>query len=117
MKVDLVTKVILALIAINLSFLSLQKLNIFPNAMASHSSQEQFHSEGKQFTFIPVNEDGSINVRLADNEELDVNITGVNTWDELEVKLEEVNTSDILNVNIEEVDGRGVYGSIPVEVD
>jgi len=66
MKTDLYTKVILTLIAVVLT-LNLLKVSITP-AMA----------DGKHYATVPVNADGSINVRLAKTDgTLDVRIKEV----------------------------------------
>ena len=39
---------------------------------------------------LPLNEDGSLNVRLSDLEEIDVNISGISTFEELDVKIKDV---------------------------
>ncbi|WP_242446473.1 hypothetical protein [Nonlabens agnitus] len=39
---------------------------------------------------LPVNEDGSINVRLSNTETIDVNISRISTMDELDVNVEEI---------------------------
>ncbi|WP_194852460.1 hypothetical protein [Nonlabens antarcticus] len=76
-KNDLFTKSILAVIALNLSVISVSTL--FPAAERSVNT-----------AFVPVNEDGSITVRLSNTETLDVNISRISTMDELDVNIEEI---------------------------
>ncbi|MCX2742316.1 hypothetical protein OO013_00490 [Mangrovivirga sp. M17] len=88
MKTDNYTKVLLTIIALNLTFISFQNINLFDKAYA-----EGPNPTSTQFTTVPVNENGTIDVRIVDSEELDVNITDINTSDELKVRLEEVDRS------------------------
>ena len=56
------------------------------------------------FAWVPVNEDGSVDVRIKSAAEvLEVDIEDISTTDELEVTLEEINTSDLLKVDIKEI--------------
>ncbi|BAO56178.1 hypothetical protein [Nonlabens marinus] len=76
-KNDLFTKGILAVIALNLSILTVSNFVTTtekPAAMA----------------MVPINEDGSITVRLSNAETLDVNISRISTMDELDVNVEEI---------------------------
>lgn len=69
MKTDLYTKVILTIIAVALTA-NLLKSTITP-AMA----------DSKRFVSVPVNPDGSINVRLSNaGEPMDINIKKVDTY-------------------------------------
>ena len=76
-KNDLVTKGILAVIALNLSILTVS--NLVPTAEKSST-----------MAMIPINEDGSITDRLSNAETLDVNISRISTMDELDVNIEEI---------------------------
>jgi hypothetical protein len=42
------------------------------------------------YGLIPLNEDGTISVKLSANDEIDVNIVGVNTNDELDVNIDQI---------------------------
>jgi hypothetical protein len=64
-----------------LSLLVLQQYNFFPEVQAS----QKYHP-----SWLPLNEDGSLNVRLSNLEEIDVNISGISTYDELEVEIQEL---------------------------
>jgi len=55
---------------------------------------------------VPVNPDGSITVRWANNETMDVNIDEING--------QSINSATV-PINIEEVDGRSIHGVVPVE--
>jgi len=70
MKTDLYTKSILTVIAIALIGLFFKSSPPIPNANAATT-------ESKQYSLIPVNSDGSINVRLP--ETVDVNVVDVET--------------------------------------
>ena len=98
-EIDNYTKGILTLIALCLFLLTMQQFNLFPKAYAD-GAKNQILLPNANYGLVPLNEDGSINVRLIANDELDVNIVGVDTYDELEVKLMSINTSDELDVNL-----------------
>ncbi|MFK7950396.1 MAG: hypothetical protein AB8G11_22595 [Saprospiraceae bacterium] len=128
MKIDRYTKFILTVIAFCLVVLTLNNVDIFPKAYANDAM-----NYGGNYGLVPMNEDGSINVRLQGIDEaideLDVNIVGIDTYDELEVNIVEVNTndelkvelteistSDELDINIDEVGGWVVNGGkLPIE--
>ncbi|MEX2596770.1 MAG: hypothetical protein WEC59_07555 [Salibacteraceae bacterium] len=113
MKIDLFTKFTLGVIAACLSIQTLSQLSIISIAHADASIG--YNSLG----FIPLNDDGSINVKLNDLSTMDVNIKGINTYDELKVNLSKITTRDELDVNIDEVGGSYVSmgGPIKVEID
>jgi len=117
MKTDRLTKLLLSIIALNLTFLSLSQMDLFPKAYAEDPNTVPSPNMAP-YALVPVNEDGSINVRLSALDELDVNITGIDTFDELEVNLVGIDTWDELAVNLDEIGGSSVRsgGPIPVEV-
>lgn len=82
MKTDLYTKAILTVIAIALIGLFFKTSTPIPNANAAKM-------EYQKYSLIPVNSDGSINVKF----------------------------TDILDVNIEKVDGSSVIYNIPVSIE
>lgn len=106
MKVDKFTKIVLVVIAINLSILTLKNLDLSPKVYASEPSDSLVQKPEQKYGWVPINEDGTISVRLSALDEIDVNIVGVETNDELDV-------------NIDEVGGRFVSsgGPISVEID
>ncbi|QCK14879.1 hypothetical protein [Mangrovivirga cuniculi] len=89
MKSDKYTKIILTVIALNLTLISLDNLSIFDKAYADDSS----NNHNPNNITLPLNENGTIDVRIVDSEELDVSITDINTSDKLKVRLEEVDGS------------------------
>ena len=124
--IDSYTKGVLTVIAICLVIITINQVEIFPKAYANDSSDGIGLTE---YGLVPLNEDGSITVRLSALDEIDVNIVGVETSDELEVELvdintsdnlnvdiRDINTSDVLDVNIDQVGGYSNYGSIKVEI-
>ncbi len=126
LKVDFYTKSVLTVIAICLVLITFNQVEFMPKAFAGDVPAV---IPGKQYGLVPLNDDGSITVRLSAFDEIDVNIVGVETSDELEVELvdintsdnlnvdiKEINTSDVLDVNIEQVGGYSNYGSIKVDV-
>ena len=112
MKTDKYTKVLLTIIALCLINLSLGEVDLFPKAYAGENDA------GLKYGLVPLNDDGSITVRLSTLDEIDVNITDISTTDELRVDLAEISTSDEMDVNIEEVGGHFVHSTsgIPVKV-
>lgn len=113
MKVDRYTKFVLSVIAFCLVLLTLNNVDIFPKAYAN----EVVNYDGN-YGLVPMNADGSINVRVTGLDEaldeLDVNIVGVETYDKLKVDVAKVSTSDEMPVNIDELGGSSVSGSLPV---
>ena len=81
MKTDLYSKVILTVIAIALIGLFFKTSTPIPNANAA--------TQGQQYSLIPVNSDGSINVKFPET----------------------------LDVNISEVDGHSLSTTIPVSIE
>lgn len=105
MKIDNYTKFILTIIAFCLVVLTLNNVDIFPKAYAN-----DVVNYGGNYGLVPMNEDGSINVRLKGVDDafdrMDVNVVGISTFDELEVELVEIKTTDKLKVDIAEVTSR-----------
>ncbi|MBR9861576.1 hypothetical protein GYB22_12700 [bacterium] len=90
MKIDKYTKVILTVIAVNLSILTLANLNIVPNAQANSA---EFDSS-KKYGLVPINSDGSVNVKVVSSSRVDVILRGINEpefgiWDNLPVVVKE----------------------------
>ena len=102
MKIDRFTKVILTVIALNLTLLTLSSVDIFPTANANGSAKGI--SPQINYGLIPLNDDGSITVKFERGSELDINITGIETTDELDI-------------NIDEIGGGYVSSGGPIEVE
>lgn len=96
MKTDLYTKSILTIIAISLSIIALRNLS-FESANAGTSSPVKFAS-------VPVNADGSINVKVMSD--MDVNIRSIGGS----------SVSGALPINLKEIGGSSFYGSLPVNI-
>lgn len=128
MKTDLYTKGVLSIIAAALVILVIQNMKL-NEVQADPSSFNKFAS-------VPVNDDGSINVKITSD--MDVNIHSVggsSVYGSLPVNLKEVGGSSFygslpvnlkemsgsslgsngIPVNIEAVDGMNVYSSLPVK--
>lgn len=90
MKTDLFTKIVLTVIAINLTILTVQNMDLIPKAYASESMNSSNLAPNVNYGLVPINEDGSINVKLNSYDEIDVNIVGINTNDELDVNIDEI---------------------------
>lgn len=115
MKIDRYTKSVLTVIAIALSIIALKDADIFPKAHATSDAVNAPYTD-TNYGLIPVNEDGSINVRLSAAEQLDVNIKNIDTYDELRVDVYSISTSDELDVNIDEIGGGWISSGGPVPV-
>ena len=113
MKTDSYTKIVLTVIASGLTIIALQNAEIFPKANASKISG---------FVTVPVNPDGSINVKMIDNMKVDISAIGGNSiYGSLPINLKEVNGNSIntsygIPVNIEAVDGTSIFEAMPVKI-
>ena len=90
MKSDLFTKIVLSVIAICLVIIAVKEINIIPKAMAN--SNDNLNSKNSiNYGLVPLNPDGSVNVKL--------------------------NSSDVLKVYVEEVDQYAfTYCTVPVKI-
>lgn len=102
-KIDNYTKSVLTVIAICLTSLTLKQFNLFPMAHAGEPSDNAL-VPSTNYGLVPLNEDGTITVRLNSNEDLNVNIVGINTTDDI-------------NVNIDEIGGGYVSRGGPISVE
>ncbi len=92
MKTDKFIKVILTIIAINLTIITLQSIDLIPSANADNDLKSTNLHEDIRYGLVPVNEDGTINARIS--------------------------TSEVISVRIEEVDSWAFnYCTVPVEID
>ena len=112
MKIDTYTKGILTVIAACLLLLTIKQFDLFPVAKADGPK-----TLSDKVVVMPTNPDGSINIRFAPNEVMDVDIVDISTYDELEVKLVDIETSDELDVNIDEIGGSYVSSGGPIKVE
>ncbi|MFD3000394.1 hypothetical protein ACFS7Z_08495 [Pontibacter toksunensis] len=89
MKVDLYTKTVLTVIAACLTVLVLKEVEVLPKA---HADSSVSYTKGNvNYGLVPVNADGTINVKLS--------------------------TTDVVKVAVEEVDRYAFrYCTVPVEV-
>ncbi len=117
MKTDRLTKLLLMIIAINLSVIVLRDIRLGIPAYANDGNFEVNGIQEKEYGLVPLNNDGSITVKLAAYDELRVDIVDISTSDALNVDIDDISTSDELNINIDEIGGWSVYNSIPVEIE
>ena len=112
MKTDFYTKTILTIIAGALTIIAFQNMD-FTKANAAKSISG--------FATIPVNADGSINVKFSETMKVDVAEVGGNyIYGAMPINLKEISGSSInssygIPVNIEAVDGSSVYGAVPTK--
>ena len=110
MKTDRYVKTMLTVIAICLVILVLNKVEIFPEAKASTPNLDN-----QNYALVPLNQDGSINVRLISSEEImEVNIHEVGgNLVRKAIPIEP--DANVMDVNITEVGGWRVNNRLPVE--
>ncbi len=110
MKTDSYTKFILSIIAICLIIIVIRDMDIIPKAYANNTTESNYG-------ILPINNDGSITVRLSNTDEIDVNITNIDTYDKLKVDLSDISTDEELNINIDEIGGNYVSSGGPIKVE
>ncbi|MFO8054899.1 MAG: hypothetical protein R6U19_07045 [Bacteroidales bacterium] len=101
MKKDIFLKVVLTIIAVNLSILTLIRIEIIPDV---HASKNPVIHQDQKYGLIPLNKEGAVNVSLNSNDVIDVNIQSIESWDNLGVDIESINTRDNLGINIQKID-------------
>ena len=72
MKKDMTIKVLLGIIALNLTLLTIDQLDFFPKSYASENTIKAVQSNN--YGLVPINENGSITVKIDDSEIMDINI-------------------------------------------
>ncbi|MBQ4818496.1 hypothetical protein [Aquimarina sp. MMG016] len=110
MKNDTYTKTVLTIIAICLTIIAIKDLEIIPRAYANEINNPN------SYKLVPVNEDGSITVKLINSDEIDVNIKNIETYDKLKVDINTISTRDELDINIDEIGGSYVSSGGPIKV-
>ena len=92
MLMDKSAKVILAVIAINLTIITLKELNLLPVAYGSDTIEDQneLMNSNTRYGLVPLNEDGSIDVKISSSGTMDVNIVDVSTSSNLSVEIDDV---------------------------
>ncbi len=97
MKLDRFTKIVLTVIAVNLTIMTVKDLDLISNAYAGNSDNHLKKMSTDNYLIVPIDEDGAIRVKLSAAEEISVNISGISTWDKLNVNLEEIGGGFISN--------------------
>lgn len=92
MKTDVYTKFMLTIIAACLLALTLRGRQLLPSVQAGPVA-------GKNMSYgvVPLNEDGSITVRLSDHDQINVNIADITTSDELDINIDEIGGGYVSN--------------------
>jgi hypothetical protein len=93
MKTDRFTRIVLTVIAVNLTFLSFQHLDIIPKAHAEGTNPLNGLPTHFNYGLVPLNKEGGIDVTI-----------------------KSFGQSTELDINIEEVGGSHVFGKLPVEI-
>lgn len=60
MNVDKFTKIVLTVIAVNLTILTIKNLDIVPNAYANEPNKNLGFAPNMNYGIVPLNEDGSM---------------------------------------------------------
>ncbi|MFZ6051401.1 hypothetical protein [Halocola ammonii] len=84
---DNYTKTVLTIIAACLVLLTLNQVNLIPQARASSEISE---STLKNYGLVPLNEKGEVAVSISNLEEVKVDIVGISSYDELKVDIAEI---------------------------
>ena len=114
MKTDVYTKAILTVIAGALIIITFQNLDFFPKANANKTSTG--------FVSVPINPDGSINVKFVDEMKVNISSVGGNyVYNSLPINVKELDGSSIsgsygLPVNIKALSGSSIYDALPVKM-
>ncbi|WP_288096026.1 hypothetical protein [Hydrotalea sp.] len=92
MKTDLYTKSLLTVIASCLTILTLKEIEIIPKANAAATNN--INTPKSNYGLVPINQDGSINVKLNSDQVIDVKLVGVDEspylrWEAIKVKVEQ----------------------------
>ena len=91
MKKETYNSIILTVIAICLSIIVLKDVSLFPSAYANNPIEKvEFN---KNYGLVPLNKDGSINVKLSSQDVIDVRLRGIDEssslrWEAIKVKVE-----------------------------
>jgi hypothetical protein len=88
MKTDTYIKIILIVIAVNLTVMTLKPL-ISPSVANAEVNDKQPTSTAS-YGLVPVNKDGSINVKLNQTDPIEVTLVGINKkgseWDAIKIR-------------------------------
>lgn len=77
MKTDAYTKIVLTIIALCLLVLVFKGVDLAPEAYASGANNNTPLNNKTNYGLVPINEDGTINVRLNTNQVVDVRLRGI----------------------------------------
>lgn len=91
MKTDTYTKFILTVIAICLVVIIAKDVTLVPKAHATNDVTTI--PANPNYGLIPINPDGTVTVKLAPSDVMDVNIKQITTHDELDINIDEVGGS------------------------
>lgn len=113
MKTDMYTKTILTVIAGALTLIAFQNIDLVTKANAAKTTPG--------YISVPVNADGSINVKMMDNMKVDIAaVGGSSIYGTLPINVKEVSGSSIssygMPVNIQAVSGSSIYDGVPVKM-
>jgi hypothetical protein len=117
MKADKFTKVVLAIIAMNLTILTFKNYQLIPGVIANEPTNNVKYMPNMNYGLVPLNEDGSITVKLSNYDKIDVRITDITTYDKLNVTIKDINTTDKLNVHLKSSDPYSLDYAGPIEVE
>ncbi|WP_158499847.1 hypothetical protein [Sphingobacterium paucimobilis] len=83
----------MTIIAICLLVIAFKDVKFFPDAHAANSSSNLPLKNNTNYGLVPINEDGSINVRLHSNDVVDVRLRGIDEasnlrWEAIKVEVQ-----------------------------
>ncbi|MBI3503007.1 MAG: hypothetical protein HY063_14550 [Bacteroidetes bacterium] len=113
MKTDFYTKTVLTVIAGALTIIAFQNEEIFTSANAGKAAG---------FISVPVNPDGSINVKFSETMKVNISEVGGNyIYNSIPINVKELDGSSIsgsygLPVNIKALSGSSIYDALPVKM-
>lgn len=111
MKTDKITKLLLGVIALNLSVMTVKELTIVPQVYAGDAPKAMELNSMPNYGLVPLNKDGSISVSLSNADKIDVRVV-----DEVKVNISRFSSYESLGININKVGSSTVYNSLPIQI-
>jgi hypothetical protein len=90
MKIDTFTKIVLTVIAVNLTIFTIKDIDLIPKVYANKPSTHLENAPSINYGLVPLNEDGTVPVKLSASDKINVNVVGIDTYDVLDVNLEKI---------------------------
>ena len=94
MKIDKYTKIILTVIAVNLTIFSFKTIRFIPEVHAQNTTSS---SSCPNYGLVPLNSDGSVTVKL-DDQPIKIVLSEIKSWNKLKIDIAEISTTDELEI-------------------